>query len=134
MIGARLISAGLKYAGLAMYVEMVWENSVLRPVRPLRFKRRIVTVEVADADVEPAAESESEQSAVVRGAAEGIGAELNALMKSYRSRIPAADSWENKAAWHQHLAEKHLDRGQTFGPKRECVERRIVQRTSRQES
>lgn len=97
-----------------MLVKMIWENGVLRPMRPLRFKRRTVIVEVADADVEPA--SASEQVPARRDTtgtvSTGIGAELNAMMKGYRGRIPAAEPGDDKSAWHQHLEEKHLDRDQ----------------------
>ncbi|EAR23495.1 hypothetical protein [Nitrococcus mobilis] len=96
-----------------MQVEMIWENGVLRPVRPLRFKRRMVTVEVADADVEAVARPQpapSTSDAIIDTGTTGVGAELNALMKGYRGRIPAAKPREDKAAWHQHLEEKYLNR------------------------
>lgn len=97
-----------------MQVKMIWENGVLRPVRPLRFKRRMVTVEVADADVEVAAAPEQfldTRDITADAGSAGIGAELNALMKGYRGQIPAAEPREDKAAWHQHLEEKYLNRG-----------------------
>ena len=96
-----------------MQVEMIWENGVLRPVRPLRFKSRKVTVQVADADVEPETRpNRSAETGATPPETEptGIGAELNALMKGYRGRIPAAEPEEDKAAWHQHLEEKYLNR------------------------
>ncbi len=95
-----------------MQVEMIWENGVLRPVRPLRLKARKITVQVPDADVEPEAQSSRTAgfSDVEVGSTQ-IGAELDALMKGYRGRIPAAEPQEDKAAWHQHLEEKHLNRG-----------------------
>lgn len=94
-----------------MQVEMIWEKGVLRPVRPLRFKRRTVMVEVADADVEPATQSEQApaRDAATDTGSTGIGAELNALIKGYRGRIPAPERREDKAAWHQHLEEKYLN-------------------------
>lgn len=42
--------------------------------------------------------------------AEGIGGELNAIMRGYRGRVPAAKPREDKAAWRQHLKGKHLNR------------------------
>jgi len=43
-----------------MKIQTVYQNGVLKPIRPLRLKRRMVTVTIADEDIAEGAEHESE--------------------------------------------------------------------------
>lgn len=94
-----------------MQVEMIWEDGVLRPLRPPHLNNRKVTVAVPDSDVEREAQTAASlklQPGIYTG---GIGAELNARTQGYRGRVPATAPSEDKAIWHRHLDEKYLHRG-----------------------
>lgn len=63
-----------------MEIQTVWQNGVFKPLRPLRLKRMLVTIEVPDeeiADIDPAKEKEYtsgpyKTTPVVRGRADAI--------------------------------------------------------------
>ncbi len=83
-----------------MLIDAIYENGTIKPLIPLKLKKKKIRMEIIIPDNLIEMEQEQGPGSSMRG-------KIDAILGQYAHPRPAVTPAEDKAVWHKHLEEKY---------------------------